>query len=332
MPVTYTAIPNSDTDPDSPLTTGLITKLRDNPIAMAEGSAGAPKIETAAYTAGSVDQAAIGAAAVGQGELITASGAVSTSNTVNPSLLTLPGGQYGFYPRTKESGDGGSANISADFPQQGNTYGSFIHLKANTSGTMYAQQLYIQASPPYNLGDGDIALFIFVEVDINGNVVSAYEAPEAPWHYNGPTDIRALRYRKGKSYKDMKDVAEIDASMVAAGHPSGLTLRSARALSMQAYQDYLVAFESAKNSEMEITQAYKNSDMALIPRPMEPGAGNNVVMLDPISRLTLRLFEMKKHEEFDLLKLLHDGDLVVSNTVLNRSGPPGVDIVAYSFR
>lgn len=45
---TYTAIPNSDVDADSPVTTELMIKLRDNPIALAEGAAGAPKVRKAA--------------------------------------------------------------------------------------------------------------------------------------------------------------------------------------------------------------------------------------------------------------------------------------------
>ncbi len=40
----YTAIPDSDIDPESPVTTGLVAKLRNNPIAIAEGAGGAPKI------------------------------------------------------------------------------------------------------------------------------------------------------------------------------------------------------------------------------------------------------------------------------------------------
>ena len=41
---TYTAIPNSDIDPESPITTGLMTLLRDNPIAITERAAGAPTV------------------------------------------------------------------------------------------------------------------------------------------------------------------------------------------------------------------------------------------------------------------------------------------------
>ena len=41
---TYTDIPDGDVDQDSPVTQPLLTALRDNPIAIAEGAAGAPKI------------------------------------------------------------------------------------------------------------------------------------------------------------------------------------------------------------------------------------------------------------------------------------------------
>lgn len=40
----YTSIANSQIDPKAPVTSELMTALRDNPIAIAEGAAGAPKI------------------------------------------------------------------------------------------------------------------------------------------------------------------------------------------------------------------------------------------------------------------------------------------------
>lgn len=42
---TYTTITNSEIDQDSPITQPLLTSLRDNPIAIAEGSSGAPRIQ-----------------------------------------------------------------------------------------------------------------------------------------------------------------------------------------------------------------------------------------------------------------------------------------------
>ena len=41
---TYTAIANTEIDPESPVTSDLMTKLRDNPLAQGEGTTGAPRI------------------------------------------------------------------------------------------------------------------------------------------------------------------------------------------------------------------------------------------------------------------------------------------------
>lgn len=55
----YITITEGETDPEAPLTSELAKKWRDNPIAIAEGSAGAPRIEPIAfatnyYTAGAI--------------------------------------------------------------------------------------------------------------------------------------------------------------------------------------------------------------------------------------------------------------------------------------
>lgn len=44
----YTTITDAETDPEAPLTSILAKKWRDNPIAITEGSSGAPKIQDAA--------------------------------------------------------------------------------------------------------------------------------------------------------------------------------------------------------------------------------------------------------------------------------------------
>jgi len=48
---TYTTIPNTDVDQDSPITVTLMTALRDNPTAITEGASGAPEILPAALLA-----------------------------------------------------------------------------------------------------------------------------------------------------------------------------------------------------------------------------------------------------------------------------------------
>ena len=84
---TYTAIPNGDIDPDSPITTGLMTLMRDNPIAITEGSAGAPNITNAAMAAAVVDRAVLSTA------VATQAGSPGASTTT-PVVMDA----YSFFP------------------------------------------------------------------------------------------------------------------------------------------------------------------------------------------------------------------------------------------
>lgn len=127
-----------------------------------------------------VAQANIDASAVGQAELKTAQGEVSTSGAAD---LTLPGGEYGFYPRIKTSGSNVEAHIA--ITNGSASYVTNIHL-IDTGGDAFAQQRYIQASPPYKIGNVLWGHFIFVlRVKSSGEVLASYEAEDPPWAYNG---------------------------------------------------------------------------------------------------------------------------------------------------
>lgn len=52
----YNPIGNNEVDPESPITSSLMIRLRDNPIAIAEGDASAPSIQTPAYQNQSVTE------------------------------------------------------------------------------------------------------------------------------------------------------------------------------------------------------------------------------------------------------------------------------------
>jgi hypothetical protein len=87
---TYTAITDAEIDQDSPLTETLATKWRDNPIAITEGAAGAPRI-----VAGALD--------IGTG---SASGTSVGGGTVVVGLSS----NYSFIPNASVSGPGGVFN------------------------------------------------------------------------------------------------------------------------------------------------------------------------------------------------------------------------------
>lgn len=54
---TYTAIPDGDIDQDSPVTQPLMTLMRDNPIAITEGAADAPRVTPGALSINQAYQA-----------------------------------------------------------------------------------------------------------------------------------------------------------------------------------------------------------------------------------------------------------------------------------
>ena len=66
----WTTIPDSDLDPESPITTSLMQALRDNPVAIAEGASGAPLITGAVYNLFS-DITEVGNVGAGEDDLMS---------------------------------------------------------------------------------------------------------------------------------------------------------------------------------------------------------------------------------------------------------------------
>jgi len=308
----------------SVLTSTQMTQLDDNFDALAAGGSGAPSIQTAALAASAVTtvkinaqavtQAKIADAAVGQAQLITSSGNVSTSSTVGV-ILTLPGGAYGFYPELKADSisTSAAATIGGDKanPQLwGTTYTNYIVLTCGTIGTAFARQRYVNACPPYDLGDGEIGQFIFALIDNGtGNIEATYSAPEAPWHHNGPTDIRAHHYDEtGKGWR------KSEKKIIDWKGPTPILIDS-------------------EVSDIEVTQAIKQADMGLIPHPFIGNdlTGKTVVMLDPVADMTWHLAEMHR-QGVPPCELLNAGYLKISNSHIKRAGPPGVTVVSYTWR
>lgn len=322
----YTTIASTDTDVDSPITVALMTALAENPTAIANGDTGAPKIQEAAMNAASVNQAA----------LKTSAGEVSTGSSYIVSIL--PGGEYGFYPRLKGNDDTSANTFLASMSSpintsaaiktylQSLTYRSMITIGEAGSQIVYAQQRYISASPPnwINKADGEIPLFVFAQIKkATSEIVSVYCADAAPWHYNGPTDIRPQKIVKNEDgtftkYRERKDMGDYKT-----------TLAQAK-LDPAKLQEYYSVFNSAPIVYEEITQDVKNKDMSLIPRPFEPDVDHEVILLNPVGDLIWNLNEMTNHEQFDINELLHDGYFKVQNTAMNISTPPGVQ--AFDFR
>lgn len=256
----------------------------------------------------------------------------NVTSLVAIQLQTLAGGTFGFYPQLFGSTAGetsrwgeGSGGVSSAAEHLGTTPTTRIKFSAASGGgtAAFVRQYYIQASPPYNLGDGDVPLFVFAVVDGLGNVESSYVAPEPPWANNGPTNIRPEFFdARGRGFRR----------------------RRALRFTWQEVKDdpakrdqFLSQFDADATDAYEITQAVKHADMPLIPHPFQGNdlTGKTIVLLDPVSSMCERLLRM--HEEFgsateSIGNLLHGGYLRVGNTPLNRTGPPGVMPVAASWK
>lgn len=268
---------------------------------------------------GAITEAKLASSAVSQSKLKATVGYVYTSTAGN---LTLPGGDYGFYPRLSAVNGSIEGTIGSDF--YGSAYTTNIYLLVNTAtGATGAQasQYYIQASPPYNLGDGDIPLFVFAEVSPTGEIVSTYSAPEAPWHYNGPTNIIAdYKSPDGKSYKLVTEFREEHGSLKAAC-AKGMTMEEACA-----------SLIASKYTLIELTQDIKNADMNLIPHPfVSRKPENTIILLNPVGKIVEQLFRIQDSGE-SVCNLLHDGHIVIGSVLPNIKCPPGVHPISARWK
>ena len=262
-----------------------------------------------------VDTAA-GLTSVHQGDLNTSLGSVSTTSTASV-VLTLPGGTYGFYPQTKSSSVGSSAHevtIVGDGSTSiilGTTFVTYIGLRsASTGTTLSAQQRYINASPPFDLGDGALAGFIFAVVNKAGEIISTYIADVPPWAYNGPTRITPdyIDPRKGTKFRRVAKKRTLDE--IIGGAPFEYELQ-------------------------EITQAIKNADMSLIPHPFgDCGEGETIVLLNPRDDKLAAIMEHHANGGADeIIEALHSGKICAGSEFLRgMKGPPGVAIAPLVYK
>lgn len=171
---------------ESLLTADKMTQMMDNDEQLQAsiiGSGGLFTYNNSGHTHDDTDSPVIltlGNNFVSQAILKTTTGEVSTGGTAN---LTLPGGSYGFYPQVRKDGAGTFSSTIAD-ALSGTSFITNIYI--DTTGTARAQQRYVQASPPYKIGNVYWGHFIFVlREKVSEKVLASYEAEDPPWAYNG---------------------------------------------------------------------------------------------------------------------------------------------------
>ena len=308
------------------LTAAQMNQVEVNIRDHVHGAAGVVTLSTAGYAAASVDQAAIGASVVGQGELKTTTAAGSTSlGTQAGGAVALTGGTYSWWTASADTvgsassgfSFGGSAGVGYDLAA--GTIGLF-NLYTDTKN-FYRDERYVQASPPYTHGP----LFVFLMLDALGNIVNIEVAPDPTWAYHGPTDIRPQQRIGGKPYRKVP---------LYDGKTWNAVLQDPALLRAVMASQVLPVLESR-----EITLAYKDSDMSVVPHPWcynkpEYFTGRTVVLLEPGTNLMLKLFELlDAGHAHDVRKLIADGYLVVNNLPITLpTQPPGVQVVRAAWK
>jgi len=262
---------------------------------------------------------------VKQADLSTSTGIVSATG----SYVLLPGGEYGFYPQVRGSSSNrgaiGVMSASSNSFVTGITIGatgtvagpeigvdgSYILPRISGSSVQiaYAQQRYVNSSPPFDMGDGEVAGFFFAMLNPAGEIVSHYCADVPPWGYNGPTKIRAdfINPATGEKYRKVRKNNDFERTMNGQRPKETLEL---------------------------ITNEIKNRDMKLIPHPFgDIPAGHTVALIDPMEDKIRRMIDFQNEGGADeVTEQIMRGLIVIDSQKVSRKGPKGVAIHKMKYK
>lgn len=118
-----------------------------------------------------VNSASLGLATIDQTMLHTDQGSVNGGGN-----HTLPGGEYGFYPRVYQVG-GGTFDVQIAIGSAAAAYVTNICI-TQAGCTAYAQQRYVTAS-------GEVFWIFILRDKVTKNIISMYQAPDHPCFGNG---------------------------------------------------------------------------------------------------------------------------------------------------
>ena len=178
-------------DATKPATGGFLVSadIRENFRALKEDGIVLPKTGTGATDAcagndarlsntrtptdGSVTEAKLASGAVSQAKLKTSTGSVSTTSTTAVNL-TLPGGEYGFYPQLQASDEFVSITAQIAVPLYATAFVTNIAIASNyVGGTVYARQRYVTSS-------GEVHWVFILRDKVTKETISMYQAPDHP--------------------------------------------------------------------------------------------------------------------------------------------------------
>lgn len=299
---------------DKIFTSPTATALYENVLAAFEKALGAPQLAalyvvTAMLDDLAVSEAKLAAAAVSQSKCKTATG--SAGSSINPGsndqILLNP---YCFFPMIHATsqlvwvGGHGTDAANPDAPRL------LLHNSSGSNQNWDVDWRYIASSPPYDLGDGQVAGFIYAVPGASGEVSGIWAAPDPPW---GPRLGSVVVDRDGRAWRMVRRSA-FDLEDVKAGRCSIEGLVRAR--------------REATWDRVEIAKASKLEGMDKAPHPF-PGSAGPVVLIDPMEGLAELLLDHDGGAR-EVTALRHH--LVIDNEPLERAAPPGVQVCRARLR
>lgn len=325
----YVAFTSGEWDPESPLTTGFFGKMISNIDDHTHTGGEGGTVATSSLS-GTISQSQIASSAVGQGELkSTVQSSSGTLTTGSYQSVTLTGGTYSFnfLGSIYYGANAATANLFPDTNTNGQTTKVILYQNSGSSKNYYYQCRYVQASPPYNLGNGDIPLFVFAIVDnVTGDILSVDIAEDPPWANNGPTNIRPDFVKDGKKYQRHIKLPgnKILPPSIAR---KNITNQFASPVARKAIMN---AIKTPVYVDVELTQAIKQADMPLIPHPFIGNdlTGKTVVMLDPVGSVVDDLYYLQGDNLTDIVR----DNLIIGNTDIGAASPPNVVPVSAAWK
>lgn len=331
------------------LTAAQMNNLYANFAALGAGDSGAPEVDEAALAAavtaqlvtngdshnhvggdggpliagslgsGAVDTSdAVAAGVIAQANLKStlqqSSGAVSDGSSVE---LTLTGGTYSlayFWDLQTLPGDIQSSDDTS--------YVAKTRL-ANNTGSNRTYRLYcryIQSSPPFNLGNGDIPLFLYAVVDNTTKGIIAVDiAEDPPWFYNGPNRISPYNIFQEKGIKYYRKLITPDVSQALTNQGS--------------FDEYLDALKNPKYQKIEITHNIKNRDMNIVPHPFihVDLSNKTVCLLDPTGDIANNL-RIMKDDNVDVNEIVTNYLNIQNTSISGINSPNGVMVVNVNWK
>lgn len=188
----WSDILTTQVDADSPINETLMQSIRSDLIhikeALGQNYTLAPDHDHDGANSALI--ASVGAAAVGQAQLktATATGSLALTSSQQGSIA-LTGGTYSWWTASSSVvGSKHGAQYGMVFGN-GNTAAGIIGLTGEVGSsslrTFYIDERYIQASPPYSVGGNRWNHFVYVMRNSIGEILGYYEAPDPTWMHHG---------------------------------------------------------------------------------------------------------------------------------------------------